>query len=155
LHLLALDQANHTGYAIFYDKNLIHYGIIDISEYKTYLHKKVILLQEIAKLIEEYKIDYIVFEETYMMPNPDTYKKLNELQVVIKDMCEILGMPYTILNSNHWVSHFIAPTKVPKKREDKKEIVQKKVKEIFNIDVDSDIADAIGMGWVVLNENNK
>lgn len=155
MHLLSLDQANHTGYAIFYDKKLIDYGVIDISKHKAYLYKKLVLSQEIIDLIEKYKINYIVFEETYMTPNIDTYKKLNELQIAIKDICEIIGMPYKILNSNHWVSCFIAPEKLPKKREDKKEIVKRKVKEIFNIDVDSDIADAIGMGWVVLNENNK
>lgn len=155
MHLLSLDQANHTGYAIFYDKKLIDYGVIDISNYETYLYKKFALLQEIMDLIEKYKINYVVFEETYMTPNINTYKKLNELQVAIKDTCELVGMPYKILNSNQWVSNFITPEKLPKKRKNKKEIVKRKVKEIFNIDVNNDIADAIGMGWVVLNENNK
>lgn len=153
MNLLSLDQANHTGYAVFKNKKLTLCGVIDVSKYETYLEKKIALIENIINIIKQNNIDMIIMEETYMTPNVDTYKKLSELQIAIKDFCELNYIPYEILNSNSWTKRFLYPDKVPAKRSEKKKKVKEKVKELFCIDVNDDIADAVAMGWSYINSN--
>ena len=151
--VLALDQATHkTGYAIFDDKELIDSGVFvtrEGDEVDRYQQVK----QWLISMIHAYDIDYVGFEGIQYQQNQQmgvtTFETLAELKGVLKETVYELGVQYRVCPTNTW-RHAVGVK--GRTRNEKKSSMQMLVKKWFDVTVDDDRADAIGIGKY-LSEN--
>ena len=158
--LLSLDlSTKSSGVAIFdNDKKLIDYTCITASSTD--------LIKRIYKIIDELKlfcqkydnIDTVVIEEVrpegnqYGVGNQKTHKALMYLQAALiffmHDSYPKIKIEY--LYPSEWRSRCGLHTGRGIKREELKKADIAFVKKVYNIDVNDDIADAIGIGYAYL-----
>lgn len=151
--ILALDQStNTTGWSLFEDGKLLNYGqwtstgnetIQKISCVKTWL----------STMVDKHHPDKIVLEDiqlqSYITSNNNsgdmvlTYKKLAALQGVLCNFLYENGISYTIVPPATWREHSNIKGKT---RNDKKKSAQIRVKNIYEIEVNVDVAEAILIG---------
>ena len=116
--LLALDQASRTsGFAVFEDEQLITSGTFTLAQTK----------QHIEKLIEQYDIEQVVFEDIQMQGqrnNVHTFKVLAEIYGVTEELLAESGLVYEIYGASHWRSQLNIPGKA---RNEQKKAAQKYV----------------------------
>ena len=146
-NLLALDQASIiTGYAIFQNGKLAHYGKIELKD-EEIGPRLVTLRNEIIKLINAYDIDYVAFEDIQMQAsvgnNVKTFKVLANVYGVILELCEELKLKYEIVSSNTWKSTLKIKGKG---RAEQKRAAQAFVQEVYGVKPTQDEADAICIG---------
>ena len=141
MKILSLDlSTKSSGWAVFENDNLIDYGCITSSS--TDLIKRIqIMTNGIKEILEKYEINKIIAEEVrpqggFGAGNIQTHRALMWLQAAI---AFILYDNFKKLTLD-----FIYPSSW---RESQKELDIQFVKEKFNIDVNDDIADAIGIGY--------
>ena len=102
--LLALDQAKTSGYAVFVNDKLEHYGKFTYDDENVGL-RLVKIRNKIIELIEEYDINELAFENIQMQNgNVVTFKTLAEIYGVIHELAEELQIPYTIVGASTWKS---------------------------------------------------
>lgn len=146
---LALDQATRiTGYAIFHDDKLVKVDQFELTDLEigTRLKK---YKKKILQLIEEYKVNQVLFEEIQLQQNVDTFKKLAMLYGVTMLLLEEKEIKYDIVSSNTWKSK----CKIKKTgRETEKQAAQKFVENNYGIHVSQDKADAICLGYSYLKK---
>lgn len=162
--LLAIDASSKsTGIAIYDDKkNLIHYDCITSNSTDLMTRVK-IMGNGIAEVLKQYPtIDRIVMEE--VRPdgglNMNTYKVLMYVQCAIRmavhDFNKKIKIEFILPNS--WRSKIGIKTGAGVKRMSLKERDIQYVADKYNIQVNDDIADAIGIGesqlFEVSNELN-
>lgn len=147
MRLLALDQSSHiTGYAIFIDRKLTDYGkiVLDDADIGVRLNK---LRDTIAKLIMDYDIDEVAFEDIYMdgqrVNNVSTFKILAEVFGVCDELFADMKLPATTVLAGTWKSTLGIKGKT---RPEQKRNAQQWVKKKYNLDVIQDIVDAICIG---------
>lgn len=143
--VLALDQATKiTGYSIFDNKKLIHYGTFETcledeiardSAIKTWL----------LSTLDNWKpdivgIEGIQYEEKFGVT---TFETLARLQGILLETLYWEKIPYKICPTNTWRAHCGVKGKT---RPDKKRSMQTIVKKEYDISVSDDEADAIGIG---------
>lgn len=142
--ILSLDQAlNLTGFAIFEEDLLIKYGTLNLSDIKgdNPTDEKILNVKEFIKRIKKnYGIDLVIIEDIQSQVNIKTFKHLAWLQGVIKNYLYEQEIPYTVYKPSEWRK--IIGIK-GRKRVEQKANAQLKVKELYNIDVSEDEADAI------------
>lgn len=149
MRIIAFDQAtNITGWCIFDNKKLLNYGIIDTSKFKSVDEKISKQKKEIQKLIKKYKPELFAIEDIQYQQNQYTYKILAELLGVISNTFFENEYPFVIISPSKWKSYCNIKGR---KREEQKVNAIQFVKDKFNIDVISDIADAICIGWYTAN----
>lgn len=146
--ILALDDATSiTGYSVIEEGKLIEYGLLR-SKGKDNNEKIHSMTKKIMNLIEKIKPNTIVLEDIYLndkLPNNvDTFKKLSRLQGsliynLLENKCNFIFIYPSfwrgILKINGMNRAIV------------KAQAQKAVKNIFNIDVSEDEADAICIGF--------
>lgn len=151
--ILALDQATHnTGWSVFDDGKLTQYGVFnaqggdDIKRYKT-------IRDWFVSMVDNWKPDYIGIEGIQFqsaggarLMGVDVFEKLARLQGVLMITANDLGIPLRICPTNTWRAHCGVKGV---KRTDRKNSMKKLVKQWFDISVDDDTADAIGIGKYV------
>lgn len=146
--LLALDQSSIiTGYAIFEDDKLIHYGKFkaedsDIGQRLVYIKK------QIQKLIEDNNIDEVVFEDIQFQNNV-----VNNVQT-FKILAEVFGVIYEFLseknikNSSVLASSWKSTLGIKgKNRPEQKRNAQDFILNTFKIKPTQDECDAICIGY--------
>lgn len=147
MRVLSLDQATKTGYAIYDDEELIHYGIKDFGKIDDFTER----ISEIKKMqndyIEKYNPEICSIEDIQQQVNPKTFKQLAELKGVLENNLFEKEFLYFIVASTQWKSTCNVKGR---KREEQKKNAQLFVKNKFNIDVSEDEADAICQGWHVV-----
>lgn len=156
MRLLALDQASRvSGYAVFIDGKLETYGKIvsehdDIGERLHYIREKV------SKLIADYDIDHIAFEDIQLQKtvngvesvnNVQTFKVLAEVFGVIYELAISLEIPYTVILASTWKSTLLIKGA---RRDEQKRNAQAFAQNLYNIKCTQDEADAICIGTHVL-----
>lgn len=156
MRLLALDQASRvSGYAIFIDGKLETYGKIvsehdDIGERLHYIREKV------SKLIADYDIDHIAFEDIQLQKtvngvesvnNVQTFKVLAEVFGIIYELAISLEIPYTVVLASTWKSTLLIKGA---RRDEQKRNAQAFAQNTYNIKCTQDEADAICIGTHVL-----
>lgn len=156
MRLLALDQASRvSGYAVFIDGKLETYGKIvsehdDIGERLHYIREKV------SKLIADYDIDHIAFEDIQLQKtvngvesvnNVQTFKVLAEVFGVIYELAISLEIPYTVILASTWKSTLLIKGA---RRDEQKRNAQAFAQNTYNIKCTQDEADAICIGTHVL-----
>ena len=147
---LCLDDATKiTGYSVFTDSKLKHYGVVssEIKENKPFKRMK-IMVDKIKGLIKKYKPDYVAIENCQFQHNYETYKQLSQLQgMLILTFIEI-GIPYVIVSPTTWKSF----CKIKgRKREEQKTNTVKMIEDKFHLTVTEDEADSIGIGLYAVN----
>lgn len=155
MKLLALDQASKiTGYAVFFDGKLQTYGKIDLKDDNIGIRLNK-LKKELIKLIMDYDIDYIAFEDIYMdgqrVNNVQTFKVLAEVFGVCYELFTELEIPCEAVLAGTWKSTLGIKGKT---RTEQKRGAQQYVQSRFNIKVTQDVADALCIGEHIIKSND-
>lgn len=150
--LLALDQSSKTsGYAVFYDNELKHYGHFtfeddDIGDRLYKIRKKV------NELIEKYEINEVAFEDIQLQNNVGnnvkTFKILAEVFGVIYELLTELKLPHQEILASTWKSTLKVKGRT---RPEQKRNAQQYVNNKYQIKATQDECDAICIGCHVLS----
>lgn len=149
--LLALDQSSKTsGYAVFYDKELKHYGhfTFEDDDLGDRLYK---IRKKVNELIEKYEINEVVFEDIQLQNNVGnnvkTFKVLAEVFGVIYELITELKLPHQEILASTWKSGLGIKGRT---RPDQKRNAQKYVLNTYNMKATQDECDAICIGTHIL-----
>lgn len=157
--ILSIDASTKSsGWAVFDNDKLLEYGCYTASS--TDLVKRIHKITDsFDELMNKYKIDKVVLEEVrpdneYGQKNVQTHRALMWLQGAICIMVhDKHPAPVEYLYPSEWRSECGIQTGAGRKRESLKEKDIEFAKEKFNIDVNDDIADAIGLGYAYWRKN--
>lgn len=146
--ILALDQATHiTGWSIFDGTELTRYGIYEAEgeEEAQRFHK---IKEWLISMIENWQPDMIGIEGIQYQSDigVTTFQTLARLQGILIDLCYELKIPCKICHTKTWKAHCGVKGR---SRSDQKKSMQNLVKNWFDISVEEDEADAIGIGKYV------
>ena len=158
MNILALDcSTKSTGVAIYEDKKLIHHCCITSSSTDLFkrIHK---MVDEINLLIQQYDISKLILEEVRpddigARSNLNTHRALMWLQGAIAMMVHDEHPKVTInyLYPSEWRKLCGIKTGRGVVRETVKQRDIQFVKDTFNLTVNDDEADAIGLGYAFLH----
>lgn len=138
-----------TGIAIFENNKLIKYQCITEDSSKNVLTRILKMTSEIRKIYMQFQPDQIIMEEVLpedVKHNQKVFKALIYLQASIVLMFHEFKKPVELVVASHWRKICGIKTGSKIKREQLKMASQKLVKNIFKIDVNNDISDAICIG---------
>lgn len=147
MKLLALDQATRTtGYAVFNDGVPVVVGHFTITK-DDFADRLVEIRNTVIKLIEEYDIDTVAFEDIQLqnnvVQNVKTFKMLAEVFGVILELLQEKKIKYYIVAPIVWKATFKI---AGKGREIEKKLAQQYVLNEYNIKCTQDEADAVCIG---------
>lgn len=150
--LLALDQSSRiTGYAVFENAKLIHYGkfSVDDDDIGVRLLK---IRQNVHNLIEKYDINELVFEDIQLQNNVQnnvqTFKTLAEVFGVIYELATELDLRNSAVLASSWKSTLKVRGK---DRPEQKRNAQALIEKTFNVKPTQDECDAICIGSHYVN----
>lgn len=154
---LALDiSTRSTGVAIYEDQNLIHYECISATSTNTF-NRIDKIRDRIEQLIQSYHPNKVVAESPLPADvghNIDTYKKLTWAQGIIGDMLNKHNLKFDIMYiPSQWRKKVQIKTGPHKMRPKLKADDIAMVKNLYQIDVNDDIADAILIGRAFTQQN--
>lgn len=152
--ILALDAAtNTTGFAVYDDKVLVHYGIFKADGAKDATGRINEVKKWLCAVIDEWEPNFVGIEgiqlqhfgsnagNTYQV---ELYRVLANLQGVLVDALYEKAVDYDIAYSTEWRKYCgLGEGRV---REEKKKAAQDKVKMWYNVECSNDEADAICLG---------
>ena len=139
--VVGFDNASHKmGVAIFDDGKLVYYSLLEFNN-GTATQR----LLKIRQLLEDvilpaWEPDYVQIEDIQHQNSYATYEVLIKLVGIFEMASDRFGLPFSKDRSSVWRSHFGI-----NKRERKLEkgLAIKRVKNMYNIDVNDDVAEAI------------
>lgn len=141
---LSLDQStNITGWSIFKDGKLKGCGYY-LAQGKHSIEKINDTENFLIDMIKTHNPDMIIIEDIQYQNNIHTFKVLAELLGVLENSLYKNEIAYIIIPSTQWKS--LCGIK-GRKRDEQKQNAIKFVREKFNIDVSSDVADAICLNY--------
>ena len=157
MSILALDMSTKsTGVAIYKHNKLVKYDCITATSNDLFNRIKV-MMNAINKILEEnLDLEYVIMQQVRQegFVNIKTYKALMYLQGCIQMMIH--------QKFKHLQTDFLYPSSWRKickikqgrgvQRKEQKQLDIKWVKDNFNIQVNDDIADAIGLGYGYINQ---
>ena len=165
--LLSLDTSStKTGWAIFGNGIYEESGVLDWSHVKETEDRLLIMYIDIIQLINKYEPDILVIEKDIVgsgkRQNMSTINTLVKLIGGVWAYCIQLNMdtPMNLLAGEFNIFYVeYTPSEwrslvgiTARKREDCKAASIKRIKDIYNIDVDDNEADAINIGEAYINE---
>lgn len=151
IKILALDQATKiSGYSLFENKKLITYGTLEAEEKeKNPIERMKQMQDKIITLIDKFKPNFIVFEDTQFQNNYGTFQQLSQLQGVVMSILFDKDIGFEIIQPTAWKS--ATGVKGRKRIEQKSSAIQV-VKDKYKVEVSEDEADAILIGvWAINN----
>ena len=153
---LSIDASTKsTGIAIFQQGKLIHYECINSNNTDTYKRIENMTVK-IRQLCNKYKPTDIIMQDVLpqdVKHNQTVYKALIYLQAAIVLQLHKINLNVNFCTASHWRAQVGIRTGRGIKRETLKAAAQKLVKNIYNIDVNDDISDAICIGIAYINEH--
>lgn len=160
MKVLSIDASTKsTGIALFENKELKHYTCITASSNDLAIRIKKMVI-EIDKILSKHEVDIIVLEEVrpeQELQNIKTHKALMYLQgalfLLVKENYKHIKIEF--LYPNEWRSKCGIKTGPGIRRPSLKPLDIKFVKETYGLDVNDDIADAIGIGHAYVYENSE
>lgn len=144
--LLALDQSSRvTGWAVFEDGKLIKYGHFTINNDDIGMRLSLIR-DKVAALINEYKINELVFEDIQLQNtnNVKVFKILAEVFGVIYELATELQIPNSAVLASTWRSGL--KLNDASKRSNQKQHAKDYVKKVYGVTPIEDECDAICIG---------
>jgi Holliday junction resolvasome RuvABC endonuclease subunit len=154
---LSLDQAlKTTGWAVFNNNNLVAFGTFNIPSAKPIEYRLNAMMKELCTLENTYNIEKIFFEDIQNQNNNETFKKLAYIQAAILIWCYSVNKPYAILSPSHWRKVLKDKYNISfgKNRQEQKAQAINFINDHYQLNVDSDTADAICLGIAGLIEEN-
>lgn len=155
MKILALDQAlGTTGWAVFDNKSLIAANSFSISKTAPMDRRLLDIYKNLTELYYQYEFEKICFEDIQLQAgNALTYKHLAYAQAAIILWCGHMDMKWLMSAPSHWRK--VLGGNFGRKRAEQKRHAIELVQKWYNIEVSSDIADAICIGKAAIQENNK
>lgn len=157
MNILSLDMSTKsTGYAIFKHNKLQQYACITASSNDLFNRIKVMMNGINQILMQNPDLEYVVMQQVRQQGfvNVKTYKALMYLQGCIQMMIH--------QKFKHLQTDFLYPSSWRKvcqikqgrgvQRKNQKQLDIQWVKDNYNIEVNDDIADAIGLGYAYINQ---
>lgn len=153
MKFLALDQAlNVSGWAVFEDNTLIAADTFTISKTAPMDKRLLDMYKNLTDLYYKYEFEKVYFEDIQLQAgNALTYKHLAYAQAAVILWCGHMDMSYEIFAPSHWRK--ILGGNFGRKRAEQKRHAIDLVEKWYNIDVPSDIADAICIGRAAIQEH--
>lgn len=152
--VLALDQATYiSGWSIFSNGELLRYGTFE-TKLEDEIARDTTVKNWLISMVQNWQPDIIAIEGIQYQQNEGvtTFEKLARLQGILMNCVYELGLPYQVCHTQVWRHHCGVKGKT---RADKKKSMQLIVKELFDISVSNDCADAIGIGKFVSDTHFK
>lgn len=156
--VLGLDQATHiSGFSIFDNEELVSHGTLKVYE-DDEIERDNHIKQWLISTIENQKIDIVGIEDIQLQSfnnknvGVKTFKILARLQGILMECCYEMGIDYVLCPPASWRSHCKVRGRA---KADQKKSMQLIVKELFDISVSNDEADAIGIGKYVAETKQK
>lgn len=149
--LAAIDQATKkTGYAIFEDSKLIHYGVFDAERFGAEICRINAVSHWLACLIENWQIDFVALEGIQLEKNfgVEVFASLARLQGVLLNTAYEAKIQTTVCHTATWRNYSGVKGKT---RVDRKTSMRKIVKDLYDVSVSDDESDAIGIGRYALS----
>lgn len=155
MKFLALDQALGTsGWAVFDDKKLIAADTFTISKTAPMDKRLLDMYKNLTDLYYKYEFEKVYFEDIQLQAgNALTYKHLAYAQAAIILWCGHINIDYEIYASSHWRK--VLGGGFGRKRAEQKRHAIELVEKWYNIEVSSDIADAICLGKASIIQSTK
>lgn len=147
---LALDQATKvTGYAIFDNDKLVHYGSFSVNADEE-IERLATLKSWLVSMINNWHPDHIGIEGIQFQEEGSgqkmgvtVFQTLAHLQGVLMLVCHEEKIPFTICPTNTWRHECGVKGKT---RNDRKRSMQLLAKQWYDITLTDDEADAVGIG---------
>lgn len=166
MKILAVDQARAGAWSIFNVDNqaLEGYGEFSFRDKRMTYSQAILHIEElIESVINGYEVDAVYLEDIQLRANPQSFKKLAQLQGVLINLCEKRGIPYDVIAPTQWQNFCKARGRRQKEvdagitevdgKKKSKVLSMQFVKDTFQIETDNDnLADAICIGWYVVNK---
>jgi len=152
---LALDQSlSSTGWAIFDNKTLIAANLFTISKTAPMERRLLEIYKNLTDLYHEYEFEKIYFEDIQLQAgNALTYKHLAYAQAAIILWCGHMNMDWSMSAPSHWRK--VLGGGFGRKRAEQKRYAIQLVQKWYNIEVPSDIADAVCIGRAAIQESRE
>lgn len=142
--IVAIDQATHVaGVSVFDDGELVYANtrsFVGTLE-ERYVDFAIFLTQEV---IQNWEVDYLVFEDIQYQHNVQTFKVLGGLLGICILYATANKIPYSVILNKVWQSTFDIKGK---DRNTQERNAKAKVYDLFGIDAPIDVADAILLGY--------
>ena len=153
--VLSLDQAlKTTGFAVFQDSSLVECGKFTVDASLSMGKRLAAFEENISKLLDSYDIRKLVFEQIqFQNGNAKTFQHLAYVQAILIYTCALRNIKYEIYEASHWRK--VLGGKFGRKRNEQKAKAIDIVREKYQIDVDTDVADAICIGCAYLKEQKE
>lgn len=157
MNIIALDMSTKsTGYAIYKHNKLIQYDYITATSNDLFNRIKV-MLNAINTLLEKHSdLEYVIMQQVRQegFINVKTYKALMYLQgcmqMIIHEKFKHLQTDFLYPSSWRKICKIKQGRGVQRKQQ--KQLDIQWVKDNFNIEVNDDVADAIGLGYAYINK---
>ena len=155
MKFLALDQAlNVSGWAVFDDNTLVAADTFSVSKTAPMDRRLLEIYKNLTDLYHEYEFEKIYFEDIQLQAgNALTYKHLAYAQAAIILWCGHMNMDWSMSAPSHWRK--VLGGGFGRKRAEQKRYAIDLVEKWYNIEVSSDIADAICIGRAAIKENRE
>ena len=153
--IISLDQSlSCTGWAVFDDKTLIAADIFSVSKTAPMDRRLLEIYKNLTDLYHEYEFEKIYFEDIQLQAgNALTYKHLAYAQAAIILWCGHMNMDWSMSAPSHWRK--VLGGGFGRKRAEQKRYAIQLVQKWYNIEVLSDIADAICIGRAAIQESRE
>lgn len=153
--IISLDQSlSCTGWAVFDDKTLIAADTFSVSKTAPMDRRLLEIYKNLTDLYHEYEFEKIYFEDIQLQAgNALTYKHLAYAQAAIILWCGHMNMDWSISAPSHWRK--VLGGGFGRKRAEQKRYAIQLVQKWYNIEVSSDIADAICIGRAAIQESRE
>ena len=155
---IGLDQATHvTGYSIFDGGELIYADFFEANA-DDEIERDIEIKNWLIQLIHNWKPDIIGIEGIQLQQfnnknvGVTTFQTLARLQGILMATCNEQKIEYVVVPPATWRAHCEVKGRT---RIDRKRSMQMKVKDWFDITVNDDIADAIGIGKYINDKHKK
>ena len=148
MKVLSMDQSTRvSGYCLFKDGKYIESGVVDMSKSELDTPERSFeMAKALWSIIEKYKPDILVIEDTQQQNNVKTVITLARLQGMIIGYAEAHGIKVHILLPSAW-RKALNYTQGPKvKRQELKQQSIDYVKNNFGLDLSEDECEAIAEG---------
>ena len=155
MKFLALDQAlGVSGWAVFDNKTLVAANTFTVSKTAPMERRLLEIYKNLTDLYHEYEFEKIYFEDIQLQAgNALTYKHLAYAQAAIILWCGHMNMDWSMSAPSHWRK--VLGGGFGRKRAEQKRYAIQLVQNWYNIEVSSDIADAICIGRAAIQENRE
>lgn len=148
MKLLAFDQSTtKSGYAVYQDKCLANYGLIDYSKENG---KEILMQKTICNMIEQISPDCVVIEDVALQTNPSVLILLSRLQGAIIQTCSKNNITCFIIKPTEWRKKLEFKQGKGVKRKDLKIQAKDLVLNHFDLTVTEDVAEAICIGLATI-----